>query len=170
LPPAEQHSHGWLHACVRVVALVELSKGALVLVVGLGLLTFLHKDVQTVAEQLVHHLHLDPASHFPHVFIDLAGRITSRDLWLLSTGAAVYAAVRLAEGYGLWHERAWAEWLGAISGLIYVPFEIAALTRSVTPLKITTLVINIVVVAVLVDALLQRQREREAARRAASGS
>jgi len=151
---------------MRAVAVVELAKGAIVLVAGLGLLSFVHRDVQDVVERLVHHLHLNPASRAPHIFIDLAGRITSHDLWLLAIGAAVYAAVRGVEGYGLWHDRAWAAWLGAVSGLIYVPFEVAALLRSVTALKITTLVINLIVVAVLVDALLERRREQREAKRA----
>jgi uncharacterized membrane protein (DUF2068 family) len=166
LLPAEHHSHGWRHACLRVVAVVELAKGAIVLVAGLGLLSFLHRDVQVVVERLVHHLHLNPASRAPQIFIDLAGRITSHDLWLLAIGATVYAVVRGFEGYGLWHDRAWAEWLGAVSGLIYVPFEVAALLRGVTVLRVSTLVINIVVVAVLVDALLERRREQREPKRA----
>jgi uncharacterized membrane protein (DUF2068 family) len=166
LLPAEHHSHGWRLACMRAVALVELAKGAIVLVAGLGLLSFVHRDIQVIVERLIHHLHLNPASRAPQIFIDLAGRITSHDLWVLAIGAAVYSAVRGVEGYGLWHDRAWAAWLGAVSGLIYVPFEIAALLRGVTVLKLATLLINIAVVAVLVDALLERRREEREAKRA----
>jgi uncharacterized membrane protein (DUF2068 family) len=151
----------WRLVSLRAVAVVEFIKGALVLVAGAGLLSLLHSDVQHVAEQLVHHLHLDPASRAPQIFIDLAGRVTSSDLWLLAIGAAIYAIVRIAEAYGLWRERVWAEWLGAVSGLIYVPFELHALTKSVTPLKLTTLAINLAVVWVLTAALARRgQRQR----------
>ena len=131
------------------------------LVAGAGLLSLLHSDVQHVAEQLVQHLHLDPASRAPQIFIDLAGRVTSGDLWLLAIGAATYAIVRIAEAYGLWRERIWAQWLGAVSGLIYVPFELHALTKGITPLKVTTLAINLAVVWVLTAALARRgQRQR----------
>lgn len=158
LPSAPQ-TGPWRRACVRTVALVEVAKGLLVLAAGLGLLAFLHRDIQAIAEELILHLHLNPASRAPRVFIDLAGRLGSGDhLWLLAAGAAFYALVRLAEGYGLWHERAWAEWLGVASGLIYVPFEVAALLHGVTAVKITTLAINLIVVAVLADALWQRRR------------
>jgi uncharacterized membrane protein (DUF2068 family) len=150
---------------MRAVALVELAKGAIVLVAGVGVFSLLHGNVQQLAESLVHHMHLDPASRFPRIFLDLASQVTSRELWLLAIGAAVYATVRAAEGYGLWRDRAWAAWLGAVSGLIYVPLEIAALLRGVTLLKIITLTVNIVVVAVLVDALIQRRRERRGAMR-----
>ena len=136
----------------------EFAKGALVLVAGLGLLAFVHRDIRDVVEELLEHLHLDPASRVPEIFVALAERVASMDLWLLAIGATVYAAVRIAEGYGLWLDREWAEWLGAVSGLIYVPFELYALAKGVTPLKLATLGINVLVVAVLSDALWRRRR------------
>ena len=136
----------------------EFAKGALVLVAGLGLLAFVHRDIRNVVEELLEHLHLDPASRVPEIFVALAERVASMDLWLLAIGATVYAAVRIAEGYGLWLDREWAEWLGAVSGLIYVPFELYALAKGVTPLKLATLGINLLVVAVLSDALWRRRR------------
>ena len=138
----------------------EFAKGALVLVAGLGLLAFVHRDIRDVVEELLEHLHLDPASRVPEIFVALAERVASMDLWLLAIGATVYAAVRIAEGYGLWLDREWAEWLGAVSGLIYVPFELYALAKGVTPLKLATLGINLLVVAVLSDALWRRRRRR----------
>jgi uncharacterized membrane protein (DUF2068 family) len=129
-----------------------------VIAVGAGLLAYAHRDFQDVAEELLLHLHLNPASRIPGIFVALAARLTSINLWLLALGAATYACVRIAEGYGLWYDRAWAEWLGAVSGLIYVPFELYALSKGVTLLKLATLGLNVLVVAVLVDALLRRRR------------
>ena len=149
---------GWFGAELRIVAVFEFAKGALVLVAGLGLLAFVHRDIRDVVEELLEHLHLDPASRVPEIFVALAERVASTDLWLLAIGATVYAAVRIAEGYGLWLDRKWAEWLGAVSGLIYVPFELYALAKGVTPLKLATLGINLLVVAVLSDALWRRRR------------
>ncbi len=149
---------GWFGAQLRVVAVFEFAKGALVLIAGLGLLAFVHRDVRDVADELLEHLHLDPASRVPHIFVALAERAASMDLWLLAIGAMVYAAVRIAEGYGLWFDREWAEWLGAASALIYLPFEIYALAKGVTPLKLATLGVNLLVVAVLSDALWRRRR------------
>ena len=149
---------GWFGAQLRVVAMFEFAKGLLVLVAGLGLLAFVHSDVREVVEELLLHLHLNPASRIPGIFVALVERVSSTDLWLLALGALVYAAVRIAEGYGLWLDREWAEWLGAASGLIYVPFELYELARGVAPLKIATFGINLLVVAVLIDALWRRRR------------
>jgi uncharacterized membrane protein (DUF2068 family) len=149
---------GWFGAELRIVAVFELAKGLLVLAAGLGLLAFLHRDVEDAVGELLLHLHLNPASRIPGIFVALAGRATSYNLWLLAAGAAAYAAVRIAEGYGLWYDRAWAEWLGAISGLIYVPFELYALSKGVTLLKVATFAVNVLVVAVLLDAIRRRRR------------
>jgi uncharacterized membrane protein (DUF2068 family) len=153
----QSNLRGWFGAELRVVAVFELAKGLLVLVAGAGLLAFVHRDLRDVAEELLEHLHLDPASRVPAVFVQLAERVASVDLWLLAIGAAVYAIVRIAEAYGLWNDREWAEWLGVASGLIYVPYEIYALTKGVTPLKIAMFAFNLLVVAVLADALWRRR-------------
>jgi uncharacterized membrane protein (DUF2068 family) len=164
--PAERSRNlrGWFGAELRLVALYELAKGLLVLLLGLGLLAFVHRDVQDVAEELLLHLHLNPASHIPGVFLQLVERVASVDMWFLALGAFTYAAIRIAEGYGLWRDRAWAEWLGVASGLIYVPFEIYSLTKGVTALKLATFGLNVLVVAILADALWRRRRNSVATR------
>lgn len=151
---------GWFGAQLRVVAVFELAKGALALAAAAGLLTFLHHDVRRVFSELLPHLHLNPARRIPGIFLLLADRLDSMDLWLLATGAALYAVIRIAEGYGLWLGREWAEWLGAVSGAIYIPLEIYALTKGVTALKLATLGINLLVLAVLSEALWRRRRKR----------
>ena len=61
---------------LRMVALVEFIKGALVLVAGAGLLVLMHRqDLQDLAEALIRHLHLNPANEAPRIFLDLAGRL-----------------------------------------------------------------------------------------------
>ncbi|HEV2978472.1 MAG TPA: DUF2127 domain-containing protein [Casimicrobiaceae bacterium] len=135
------------------MAMFEFAKGALALAASAGLLAFVHHDIRDVVGELLLHLHLDPARRIPGIFVLLAERVASIDLWLLALGAALYSAVRFAEAYGLWRNRKWAQWLGAVSGVIYVPFEVYALTKGVTPLKLATLGINLLVVAVLSEAL-----------------
>ena len=149
---------GWFGAQLRLVALFEFAKGALALAAAAGLLAFVHHHIRDVVGELLLHLHLDPARRIPGIFLLLADRLESTDLWLLAVGAALYAIVRIAEAYGLWFDREWAEWLGAVSGAIYVPFELYALTKGVTPLKLATLGVNLLVVGVLSDALWRRRR------------
>jgi len=56
-------------AGLRAVAVFELLKGLLVLLAGAGALSLIHQNVQGVAEQLVRRSHLNPAHHYPRIFI-----------------------------------------------------------------------------------------------------
>jgi len=141
---------------LRLVALFEFSKGALTVLAGFGLLSLIHQDVQRIAEELVAHLHLNPASHYPRIFIDAASEINDGNLKLLALMAFGYACVRFTEAYGLWQDKVWAEWFGALSGSIYVPFELYELTKGMSTLKVVTLLINLLIVGTLARRLRQR--------------
>ena len=141
----------------RVVAVFEATKGVLVLLVGFGLLSVVDQDVQTVAEELVRTLHLNPAKHLPRIFLDAAERVGDTRLWLLAAFALAYAVLRLAEAYGLWFHRRWAEWFAVASGSLYVPLEIYAISQRASWVRVGTLVVNIAIVAFMAFTLWQRQ-------------
>jgi uncharacterized membrane protein (DUF2068 family) len=140
---------------LRLASLFEASKGILVLTTGLGLMMFIHKDLHLAAEQIIRHLHLNPASHYPLIFIDAAARLTDWGLWMLALSALLYSAVRFAEAYGLWNERQWAEWFGFLTGGMYIPLELLEIIRGMTWLKLSILLINLFIVAVLAAALIR---------------
>lgn len=144
------------HPGLRLIAAFEALKAMAVIAAGCGLLTLLHQDVQSVAEAWVAHFHLNPASRYPRIFLALAARLGDTQLWLLAAGAAAYASVRIAEAYGLWRDRAWASWLGALSGGIYVPIELFELVERITAMRVMTFVINVAIVAYLVQRLRRR--------------
>lgn len=129
--------------------------------VGFGLLSFIGHDAEEMAEHLVSRLHLNPARHYPMVFIQAMAEITDARLWLFAGLAALYAAVRFIEAYGLWQARRWAEWFAALSGAIYVPFEVFELWHHATWLKFAALVINLVIVGYMVWLLTERLRVAE---------
>ena len=74
--------------------MVEAAKGAIVLVIGFGLLSFLGRDAEDFAEHLVNRLHLNPAHHYPQIFIQAMSDVTDSGLWML---AGLAAAKRLQE-------------------------------------------------------------------------
>ena len=77
-----------LSSALRSVAVLEAFKGALVLLTGLGLLSLVHRDVHDMAAQLIRHAHLNPASRYPRIFLDLAAHLDDSRMWLLALGAA----------------------------------------------------------------------------------
>jgi uncharacterized membrane protein (DUF2068 family) len=134
---------------VRAIAIIEAIKGLLVLLVGFGLLSLVHHDVERFAAALVRHSHLNPASRYPHIFIETAAKATDARLWLLAIGAFLYAAVRLSEAYGLWYRRRWAEVFAVATGALYIPVEIYEVIERVTVVRFTVILVNCLVVAIV---------------------
>ena len=128
----------------------EALKGALVFVAGFGLLSLVHRDVQAAAERLVQHLHLNPARHYPRVFIEAAGHIDDTGLRSLAALACVYGVVRFIESYGLWRKKVWAEWFAIISGSIYLPVEAYEIFEHATWMRATVFLVNAFIVGYLV--------------------
>lgn len=136
-------------AGLRTVAVFEAVKGVLVLIASGLLVKLLRSDAQGAAEEIVQHFHLDPARHQPRVFVETLVDFGNAHLIALSFGALLYALVRFVEAYGLWRARAWAWGFGIISAGLYIPFELAELTKHVGWHGVAVLVTNIVIVVVL---------------------
>lgn len=145
---------------VRVVAAFEAAKGLLVLAAGFGLLSVVHKDVETVVDELVRHLHLNAANRSPRIFLDAAERFSDVRLWVLAVLAFAYATLRLVEAYGLWQARRWAEWVAVASGAIYLPFELYELAHGASWLKASTLAGNVAIVVYMAYALRESRDAR----------
>ncbi len=151
LAPADRRRLG-----LRTVALLEAAKGLLVLTAGSGLLLLVNQDVEAVAERLLAHLHLNPAHHYPKIFLELAVSATPGRLRLIALGALLYSAIRLTEAGGLWYAKRWAEWLGVLTGLVYVPFEVFALVRRLSIGPAVALAANLAIVGYLAWTLRRR--------------
>ena len=143
---------------VRIVAVVEAAKGALVLAAGLELFTLVHRDVQAIAERIVEHFHFNPASRYPRILLDAAGALTDERLVALAMGAIAYSTVRFIEAYGLWMQRRWAEWLAVVAGGLYIPIEIYEIARRVTWIRSGLLAVNAAIVVYLALVLWQTRR------------
>jgi uncharacterized membrane protein (DUF2068 family) len=76
---------------------------------------------------------------------------------LLLVLASGYILVRLLEAYGLWNDQAWGEWLGTLSGGLYIPFEILHLMQRPSLVTAAVLAGNVFVVGFLGDRLWRRR-------------
>jgi uncharacterized membrane protein (DUF2068 family) len=138
---------------LRAIALFEAVKGLVVLLAGSGVLFLVHRDLQNIADGLVRHFHLNPASRESRILFRAFENATPGRLRWLAAAALTYAGVRLAEAWGLWRARPWAAWLGVVTAVIYVPFEIVSFVRHPRPVPLVALVINLVVILVLAGAI-----------------
>jgi uncharacterized membrane protein (DUF2068 family) len=134
---------------LKSIAVFEATKGILALLVGVSAHALAGQNIQNLSENILAHLHLNPAKHFPGIIINAAKSLSVSHLHLLAVGAIVYSLVRFMEAYGLWKGLRWVEWFALISGALYVPFELYELTVKITGVGILILSINLLVVAYL---------------------
>ncbi|HEX4644561.1 MAG TPA: DUF2127 domain-containing protein, partial [Verrucomicrobiae bacterium] len=135
----------------------------LVLVAGMGLLSMVHRDAQVIAENLVRHFHLNPAHGYPQIFIRTAADLNDARLWWLSAAALIYSTVRFVEAYGLWHERAWAEWFAILSAGMYLPVEIYEFWDKPNLVRGSVFIVNLGIVIYLAWLLAVNHRKKVAA-------
>jgi uncharacterized membrane protein (DUF2068 family) len=108
---------------LRTIAIFEAFKGLVVLIAGLALLHYMHRDLAQFAADLVRKLHLNPAGRLPRFFEDAVERVPDAQVSTLALGAFLYSIVRFIEAYGLWRNRGWAEWFALVSCGVYLPVE-----------------------------------------------
>lgn len=139
----EKHRKG-----LRVIAVFEAVKGLLVLLVGGGLLDLARYDIQKVGLSVIDHFKFEQENST--VLVHLLKGLTQGGILLASAGAVVYAVIRFAEAYGLWHGKGWAQWLGILSCGSYLPVEFYGIYHKLTGLKVGVTSVNILLLGYLV--------------------
>jgi uncharacterized membrane protein (DUF2068 family) len=134
---------------LRVIASFAAVKGVTALAASVCLVSLLHHDLRHVAEALIGHIGLDPGAHYPAIFLHGIDVLCDTNIRSLMLAASGYVLVRGVEAYGLWNERTWGEWLGALSGMLYVPFEARHLVLRPTAESVIVLAVNLLVVGYL---------------------
>jgi len=151
LPPAVERG------ALRTIAVFEAVKGVAALAVSLGVFSLLHRDLHQLVETLIGHFGLRPGDHYPSLILREADALKTANLRSLVLLAAGYVPLRFCEAYGLWKGRIWGQWLGALSGALYVPFELWHLFYRPSAAGVTLVLINLLVIGFLA---MQLWRER----------
>ncbi|HEY1458357.1 MAG TPA: DUF2127 domain-containing protein [Solirubrobacteraceae bacterium] len=118
-------------------------------VLGIVLVTHPHTDWAGEITHLAHQWGLDPSRNVMHKIINAVRKIHSSQNVVFGVIALGYGVLEGAEAYGLWRRRRWGEWLTLVATSILLIPEVWELIRSVTPLKVVALIVNLLVVAYL---------------------
>jgi uncharacterized membrane protein (DUF2068 family) len=156
-PVHDDTHHVATQRTLHAIASFEFIKGIAALAGVIGVIDLMHHDVRHLAIALIGHFGLNPEATYPSLLLhyaDLLPGANVRSLLLLASG---YISLRWLEAYGLWNDRAWGEWLGALSGGIYVPFEFVHLIHAPSAINGGVLTVNIFVVGFLILRLWRRR-------------
>ena len=143
---------------LHAIAAFEATKGAAALAGLIGVLDLLHRDVRAVVMTLIGRFGLDPEAHYPSLLLHYADLLPDADVHMLVALGTAYIALRFVEATGLWMGKAWGEYLGALSGGIYIPFELIHLLHKPSVINAGVVLLNAAVVAYLARALWRRHQ------------
>jgi uncharacterized membrane protein (DUF2068 family) len=143
-----KRSHG---RGLRLIAAFKLLKGFALLAVGIGALRLLHKDVAEILEHWINMFRVDPHNHFINRLLEKLSILDDRRLKEVSVGTFIYSAIFFTEGIGLALGKRWAEYFTIITTASFLPLEIYELVKHVSAGKMFALLINLAVVAYLVN-------------------
>ncbi|MCU1300959.1 MAG: uncharacterized protein JWQ87_1243 [Candidatus Sulfotelmatobacter sp.] len=159
-PATKIDTHRARKNLLRAVASLEFLKGIFVLLIGLCAILLVRKDAWVMAESLLALLHINTDRHVAQLFLNFADNLTDTRLWTAAKLAFVYSALRFTEGYGLWKQRTWAEWIAFGSGTLLLPLEVRGLLRGITVLRSVVFAANLGIVFYMFFLLRAGRRER----------
>jgi uncharacterized membrane protein (DUF2068 family) len=133
-----------------LIGVFKLLKGLSVLIVAIGLLRLVHKDVAATVTTWVERLRLDPDNAHIHALLSRVFRVTPKQLRELSAGSFLYAGLFLTEGINLLRGKRWAEWLTVVSTALFIPIEVFEIYRRFTWPRVGILGLNVITVWYLV--------------------
>jgi uncharacterized membrane protein (DUF2068 family) len=145
------------HRGLLLIGALKLLKALALFMVGVGLLSLLHRDAAAVARHLVQAFGLDVHAHFIERLLAKVAGINQHSLRRLGIGTLLYATVFAIEGTGLLLQKSWAEYLTAVVTTSFLPIEVYELISHPSALKTLLTLVNVAVVIYLVLEIRRRR-------------
>lgn len=142
---------------IILIGLFKLVKVVSLVIVGIGAIRLLHRDVATSVTHWVEALRLDPDNQYIHRGLSRVFRITPKQLKELSVGTFIYAGLYLTEGIGLLMRKHWAEYFTTISTALFIPLEVYEMFHRFTWMKVWLIAVNVAIVWYLIARIRSRR-------------
>lgn len=127
---------------IHLIAIEKTVKGLSLAVVALRLLTLLHRDVHAWALDLMSRHGIDIESRYAQLVLERLVGVGDQQLVEFGVIAIIWAALYFIEGFGLWMQKRWAEYLTAIATGLFIPAEMYELWERFTWVRVLILGLN----------------------------
>ena len=142
---------------LMLIGVMKLLKALGLVVLGVGVLSLLHRDAEGTVRHWVEFLRVDSHGRLVDHLIEKVAGVSPRTLRRLGLGTLIYAAVFGTEGVGLLLAKPWAEYMTVGVTISFLPIEVYELVHRPSIAKMLVTLIN---VAVVVYLLLEIRRRR----------
>ena len=144
------------HRALRVIAIYKLAKALGLILVAIAAFDLVRSEQLVALADWIMQLPLHQGHHYAVTFVEKLLGLSPRKLLAIGIVACIYASVFVVEGWGLWREKRWAEYLTVIVTASLIPFELWEIFRHLTGLKVFALVLNVAIVGYLIHLLRER--------------
>jgi len=131
---------------LKIIIIEKFALGIIAALLSFGVISFINKDMEVFANQIVDYFDLDMDNSYIEAVITRIGMIKNGTIIGVSIGMVSYASLNLAMGYGLHMRKRWAEWLTVIATALFIPFEIYEIIQEQTLIRIGILILNCAIV------------------------
>jgi uncharacterized membrane protein (DUF2068 family) len=145
---------------IMAIGALKMVEALLCILLGIGAIKLLHKDLIDVATRIITALRLDPEGRFVNLLLDRVALISPHMLKQISVGIFAYAGLHTLEGVGLVLRKKWAEYVTLILTASFLPWEFFEIIRHFTWIKVVLTGINVLVVLFLVFYVRIREESR----------
>jgi uncharacterized membrane protein (DUF2068 family) len=153
----------------KLLAIYYLAQGLLLIAVGVGGLILVDQNHLLVIKQWLRVIRLDPENRSIHWLLTKVLPVTDHMLETFSIGSFVYGGLAFVQGGGLFFSKPWAAYLTVLVVGSFIPWELYSMLVDVTPLKLLTLGINVVIVGYLLMSELRARGVKKNDRLTTSG-
>ncbi|HEY1804813.1 MAG TPA: DUF2127 domain-containing protein [Terracidiphilus sp.] len=159
--PSRNRTRGKRHnRLLLLIALYKFLYALFFIAIGIGAHRLLHKDLADEIDLFARYLRFNPESRLVTFILEKASLVNDPLLRRIGLFAYCYAAVTLAEGIGLYLEKAWGEFLTLAITASFLPWELFEIFRHLSWIRIGLFAINILVFVYLLRVILDRARHR----------
>lgn len=145
---------------IVVIGALKLVEAALFVLLGVGVMRILHKDLVDEVWRLLTAMRFDPEGRFASLLLDKVALISPLRLKEISAAAFAHAGLDILEGTGLVLRKIWAEFVTLVVSALFLPLEFFAIARHVTWGRVGITAVNAAVVIYLIFHVQMRLRER----------
>jgi len=155
---AKHHFHLHHDRGLLAIGLFKLIEAVFFLLVGVGALHYVHRDLGDAILRLAVKLRRDPEGRLVGFLLNHVEAITARRLREIGAATFFYAGLRVTEGVGLVLEKVWAEYLTVGVTISFLPWEMYEIARELDWFRVGLFVVNLMVLAYLLWWLGRRSR------------
>ncbi len=144
------------HRALRFIAAFKLIKALSLIIVAIAAFKLIESQRVVALADWVAQLPFHQGHRLAVTAVDELLGFGPRKFLAIGIVACIYASVFVVEGWGLWREKRWAEYLTVIVTASLIPVEVWEIFHRFTWLKIFALALNVAIVWYLIHVLREK--------------